>query len=120
MPDMSLIDRVLALQAHDPSHFRPFFIGMERVGWVKHGFAERLRAFGEVFTVVSDAVRLAGRLQDFDSRSAAVQEVLVQLRDTGEISGWRDEDYAVTTGFGRPPLMKMERAGVPFLGTRTY
>jgi 8-oxo-dGTP pyrophosphatase MutT (NUDIX family) len=117
---MSLLDRVRALQAHDPSHFRPFLIGDARVGWIKHAFADRLRAFPKVFEVGGEQVRLANRLADFDSRSAGVGEVLVALRDGGEIEGWRNEDYGVTTAFDRPALMKVERAGVPFLGTRSY
>jgi hypothetical protein len=117
---MSLLDRVRALQAHEPSHFRPFLISETRVGWIKHAFAERLRSFARVFEVAPERVRLAERLADFDSRSAAVAEVLATLRDAGEIAGWRNEDYAVTTAFDRPALMKIERAGVPFFGTRSY
>jgi hypothetical protein len=117
---MSLLDRVRTLQACDWRRFRPFVIDEAIVGWIKHGFAERLRAFADVFDVEPERVRLSGRLTDFAGRTAAVGAVLEQLRAAGEVSGWRDERYPVDTGFGTPPLLAIERAGVPFFGTRSY
>lgn len=46
--------------------------------------------------------------------------VLAQLRDAGEITGWRSELYPVSTSFGEPPVMLMERAAVPHFGIRAY
>jgi 8-oxo-dGTP pyrophosphatase MutT (NUDIX family) len=117
---MSLLDRIRALQAYDPAHFRPFLVAGRRVGSIRHAFAERLRAFPQVFAVADDGVRLSDRLADFDSRSAAVAAVLAELRDAGEIAGWRNEAYAVAPSPGAPPLLQIERAGVPFFGTRSY
>ncbi|MBX6322609.1 MAG: DUF4743 domain-containing protein [Rhodospirillaceae bacterium] len=117
---MSLLDRVRALQAHDPAHFRPFLVGGERAGWIKHAFAERLRAFPAVFAVGPGEVRLAERLGGFEARTKAVAEVLETLRAAGEIPGWRNEAYAVRTAFHHPPLLAIERAAVPFFGTRSY
>jgi hypothetical protein len=117
---MSLLDRVRALQVCDWTRFRPFLVAGAAVGWVKHDFAERLRAFADVFVVEAARVRLADRLAGFDSRTAAVAAVLDQLREAGEIAGWRDERYPVGTAFGAPPLLAMERAAVPFFGTRSY
>jgi 8-oxo-dGTP pyrophosphatase MutT (NUDIX family) len=117
---MSLLDRVRALRACDWTRFRPFVVGAAPVGWVKHGFAGRLRAFPEVFVVDEERVRLADRLRDFASRTEAVAGVVERLRADGEITGWRDERYPVGTGFGAPPLLALERAAVPFFGTRSY
>lgn len=117
---MSLLDRVRALQTCDWRRFRPFVVGEAAVGWIKHGFAERLRAFADVFAVEADRVRLREHLADYNSRTAAVAGVLQQLREAGEITGWRNEQYPVDTAFGAPPLLAIERAGVPFFGTRSY
>ena len=51
---------------------------------------------------------------------AAVNAVLLRLRDEGLIPGWRDEAYPVATGFHAAPLLKMERAAVPAFGVRAY
>ena len=117
---MSLLDRVRALQACDWRRFRPFQVGEAPVGWIKHPFADRLRAFDTVFTVEPDRVRLSERLTDFDSRTEAVDQVLRQLLAAGEVAGWRNERYPVATAFDASPLLAIERAGVPFFGTRSY
>ena len=54
------------------------------------------------------------------ARSRAVDPVLRKLAADGLIGGWRDEPYAVGTGFAAPPLMQIERAAVPFFGIRAY
>jgi hypothetical protein len=117
---MSLLDRVRALQACDWRRFRPFQVGEATVGWIKHPFADRLREFAKVFLVEPDRVRLSERLTDFDSRTEAVDQVLRQLLAAGEVAGWRNERYPVATAFDAPPLLAIERAGVPFFGTRSY
>ena len=38
----------------------------------------------------------------------------------GQVTGWRDEDYPVAAAYGRPPLLRMERAGVPLFGVQGY
>ena len=117
---MSLLDRVRLCHRRDMTHFRPFLIEDRRLGWVRHGFADRLRAFRRTFAVEAEAVRLAPALGDFDSRSRAVAEALRALAEDGTITGWRDEDYPVAESFHAAPLLRMERAAVPAFGVRAY
>src|SRR3546814_19735849 len=88
------------------------------VGWVRPDIARRLRDFPDSFVVADESVRLHPRLGDFDSRSRAVEAVLLRLRDDGLVPGWRDEAYPVGTDFNLPPLLKMERAAVAGFGVR--
>jgi len=53
-------------------------------------------------------------------RTKAVAAVCRALHAEGVIGGWRDEAYPVTTGWGKQPLLLMERAAVPFFGVTAY
>lgn len=117
---MSFLDRIEECNEHDLSHFRPFLVADERVGWVRHALAERLAKFADTFTVKRDAVRLADHLDDFRSRTDAVDRVVKTLEAEGIIKGRRNEYYPVSTSFTAPPLMAIERAAVPRFGVRAY
>jgi hypothetical protein len=117
---MGLLDRIRACRRHDLSHFRPFLVGADQVGWIGHGFAERLRGFPDTFIVEAERVRLAPHLQDVASRTAAMAAVLQRLREDGMLKDWRDEIYPVGTAFHAPPLFEMERAAAVAFGVRSY
>jgi hypothetical protein len=117
---MSLLDRVRVCQRRDLARYPRFRVGDAAVGWVRPDLAGRLRDFPETFIVADDAVRLHPRLADFDSRTRAVEAVLLRLRDDGLVPGWRDEAYPVGAGFDLPPLLKMERAAAAGFGVRAY
>ena len=117
---MSFLDRVRRCQAWQPGAYRPFVIAGRQVGRVRHEFAEELRGDPEVFQVDDEAAALSDRLTDFDSRTAAVHEVLLRLRAAGRPFLWRDEDFPVVRRWGEAPLMKLERGAVPHFGVRGY
>jgi len=117
---MSLLDRIRECQHWAPSRFRPFRIEGQSVGWITPDFAERLRAFPEVFRVSSTAIDLVPALTGFEPRSRAVEQVLLALKDEGLSRGWRNEPYPVGVDFYTPPLMQIERAAVPLFGVRAY
>lgn len=117
---MSLLDRIEYCRQWRPEAYRPFVVAGEALGLVGHDFARRLAAFPQVFQVSEDAVVLAEGLDDFESRTAAVAEVLVVLRDEGLIPGWRDEAYPVVQSWGEAPRLQIERAAVPKFGTRGF
>jgi 8-oxo-dGTP pyrophosphatase MutT (NUDIX family) len=117
---MSYLDRIAVCRHWDPEAYRPFMIDGAALGRVAHGFARRLEAFPEVFAVSDRAVTLAPGLGDFEARSAAVREVLLELKRNGEVPRWRDEDYPVLRRWGDPPALKMERAAVPLFGVRGF
>ena len=97
---MSYLDRIAVCTRWDPAAYRPFTIDGATLGRVAHAFARRLEAYPEVFAVSDRAVTLAPELGDFETRSAAVREVLLELKAQGEIPLWRDEDYPVLRRWG--------------------
>lgn len=56
----------------------------------------------------------------YESRTAAVEEVMLQLREQGVVTGWRDEHYPISRGFYEEPVFSMERAAVPIVGAMEY
>ena len=58
----------------------------------------------------------------FESRTQAVHAVMKQLRDSGYITGWRDENYPVAERFDEvsKPVFLIERAAASLLGILEY
>jgi len=119
---MSFFDRIRACHQWRPEDYRPFLLEGEAqpLGWVKPAFAERLRDFPEVFQVTGEAVLLPARYDDFESRSAVLEETLRSLHAAGEIPKWRGEDYGISRRWGEAPLFRMERGAVPLFGVLAY
>ncbi len=117
---MSYLDRIATCRRWDPAAYRPFAVDGRTLGRVGHGFARRLAGYPEVFVVDDGAVALVPGLDGFEARSAAVREVLLELRDQGEVPLWRDEDYPVLLCWGEEPALRIERAAVPLFGTRGF
>ncbi len=117
---MAFLDRIDECRRFEPRRYRPFSVAGVPVGLVGDDFARRLRDFPRVFAVDDAGVMLSPRLADFPARTAAVAEVLEALRARGEVPGWRDEPYPVTTAFAAPPLLTMERAAVPLFGVMGF
>ena len=117
---MPYLDHIRACNNFDPSGFRPLYIGDTRAGFVRHALAEKLARWPDVFQVGKDAVRLHDRLDSFESRSEATDNVLRRLSEEGEIAAWREERYPVTANWHAAPLMQIERAACPPLGIRAY
>jgi hypothetical protein len=117
---MSFLHHIAVCNKHDLSNFLPFVVAGEQVGWVKHGFAARLKEYTDAFSVSGDRVSLAPGLDNYDDRTRAVDSVLRKFVVQGLIWGWRGEYYPVGTSFAGPHLMEMERAAIPFFGIRAY
>ena len=117
---MSFLDRIRECNVRDMAHFRPFVVAGERVGWIKQPFLDELRRFPKLFVIDAGAVTLDPALATPEDRSAAFAEALRALAESGVIPGWRNEVYPVTSIWGRPPLMLMERAATPHFGVRAF
>jgi 8-oxo-dGTP pyrophosphatase MutT (NUDIX family) len=117
---MSYLHHIRACNSHDFSGYLPFYVGTGRVGWVRHGLASRLRQFTGVFVVEQDRISLASALSDFDSRTEAMAQVVAELVEEGTVPQLRDEYYPVMTGWGQPPLLKIDRVAVAHFGIRSY
>ncbi len=117
---MSLLNRIRDCNATDLSGFLPFRVEGRRVGWVDHNFSNELKHFNDVFIVSNQEVSLHPALAGFETRTAAVADVVGQLADVGLIPGWRGEPYPVTPAFEAPSLFIVERAAAVRFGLRSY
>ncbi len=104
----------------DFGRYLKFVVAGQQVGWINRPFSQHLTAFPAVFRIEADRVAMVDRLADFDSRSAAMADVLAALRAQGLLPGWRNEFYPVGRGFDQPPLLRMERAATPLFGVLSY
>lgn len=117
---MGYLSHLRSCNAHDLRNFRRFIVDGRSVGWVRHGLAARLAEERSVFSVTEDAVYLSPSLTDPEDRSRAVAGILPRLVEEGVIDRLRGEQYAVLPRWGEPPLMKLDRAAVPYFGIRSY
>ncbi|SAL27257.1 NUDIX hydrolase [Caballeronia peredens] len=111
---------IISARRFDAAAHAPFFIGAERVGWIRHADVNALRRWPDVFAIDDAAVRLHASLADVNARSAALGAVIGALYAEGKIPGWRDETYAIRNDFDAAPLAFIERAASRFFGTMTY
>jgi isopentenyldiphosphate isomerase len=119
---MRYLDRIRVCHQWRPERYRPFLLegDTQALGWVAHDFAARLKEFPKAFTVTDSAVLLPARYDDFESRTAVLEEALRALYTNGEIPKWRGEDYGIGRRWGAPPLFRMERGAVPLFGVMAY
>ncbi|OCT64756.1 nudix hydrolase 20, chloroplastic [Xenopus laevis] len=121
-----VLELVLRMNSLQRGGFVPFWVQGSRVGWVLQGVAERLSHYTDVFTVAEGPcarLELSERLHSPEERTAAVQEVMVDLRRLGLypcLQEWRNELYDVKRCFSDAPLLSMERAATPLLGVPRY
>lgn len=82
---------VIGLQKGD---CRPFVIEGYQVGLIRPDMLKNLLKFPEVFHVQADAVELNPAFRDYDERTARMDSVLRECRDSNlflPLKGWRDE-----------------------------
>ncbi|QGZ53700.1 NUDIX hydrolase [Paraburkholderia acidiphila] len=115
---------IIDARRFDADAHLPFYIGDERVGWIRANDVALLARWPDVFEIDGDAgrarVTLAPHFDSVDARSAALASVIGALAGQGHIPGWRNETYAIRNAFDAPPLAFIERAASRFFGTMTY
>jgi len=114
---MSFLDRINVCKAPDLSPYVPFVVDGHIVGYVKPDLAAELKDFPDTFTVLPQVLGLNDKLQDVESRTAGVGQVMEVLMQRGAVPGWRGEKYKVAVSFSAPTLFEIERAAVPLFGT---
>ena len=117
---MSYLDRIADCSAFNAANYVPFSAADRRIGLIARDFAPELTAYPSVFSIRADGVRLRPELTDFDARTQAVHGVLLDLRQRGLVSRWRDEPFPVSASHAEAPLFNMERGAVPLFGVRAY
>ncbi|KAH7315267.1 hypothetical protein KP509_21G041900 [Ceratopteris richardii] len=113
--------------------FVPFLVDNVKVGFIHPSFMQHLIPFSDVFAVtkgkrddadsyaLSDTVvTLHHDLKSEADRTSSVNRCLKTLNEKGIIPGWRDEMYPVVNSFGASPFFSLERAAVPYFGTKAY
>lgn len=102
------------------SQFTDFILDGFKVGGIHQSNLAFLDQYPHVFQKNSNQVTLHSDLTDFESRTQAVEEVLQDWREKGIITGWRDEQYRVSSSFHAPPFMAIERSAASFFGIFQY
>lgn len=113
---MSYLDRAQICNNFDLSQYRPFEVEGTAYGWIRHDFAHHLQEWPRVFSINSDAIRLADELDTYEKRTAAVHDIITSLHKRGVIDTWVGEPYPVTASFDSEPVMEMERSGILYFG----
>lgn len=131
--DPSLMDHMLyrineCNHMPDDISLMDFVVDGEKLGRVTPNVARRLCNTSPVFQLTNDdsadnALTLgksAGNTPE--SRTQAVASVMEELRDSGYITGWRDELYPVSMNFDKvsTPVFLIERAAASLLGVMEY
>ena len=117
------VDACNEITAADHAKYVPFVVDGHAVGALQPWFADELLGASGSGTLERDAsgtVVFARELDTPDKRTDALRPALEALRDKGVITGWRDEIFPVTMGYGVPPLLRVERAAASLLGVRAY
>ncbi|MBB0023602.1 NUDIX hydrolase family protein [Ralstonia pickettii] len=113
-------DGLAARLAFDAEALVPWMVAGQRVGWLSRERASLLARWPHWFDVSTLRVDLRNTLASDAERTGALAEVIARLAEDGHVRGWRDERFAVNTGWGTPTLALIERAAARFFGIRTY
>jgi 8-oxo-dGTP pyrophosphatase MutT (NUDIX family) len=117
---MSLLRQYERFPAPDLSRYRRFVVAGRHVGWLKPELAQELASREDIFQLQGDRLAMHPRLGSAEARSAALAEVLEDLRTQGRVPGWRNELYPVAQKFGDAPLLVLERAAAPLFGVLAF
>lgn len=102
------VDACNEITAADHAKYVPFVVDGHAVGALQPWFADELLGASGSGTLERDAsgtVVFAREVDTPDKRTDALRPALEALRDKGVITGWRDEIFPVTMGYGVPPLL---------------
>jgi len=117
---MAYFDHIRRCNAHDLSRYRPWQIGGETVGWLRHDFVERLRGFPDVFKIAGERIALAQLLAQPSDRTEALHSVGEALAEAGALLPARGEPFPIAPRWGMEPFGEMDRRWVTHFGLPAY
>jgi isopentenyldiphosphate isomerase len=117
---MSFLDHIRACNDWDPARFIPWSLDGERLGLLRHGFADELRRWPAQFRVTPEAVYWTPPAPDFAGRTQALAEVVAVLLEAGVIDHLHGESYPVTPGNRTQARLLIDRACAPWFGVRAF
>jgi 8-oxo-dGTP pyrophosphatase MutT (NUDIX family) len=100
--------------------FLPWRVDGLLVGCVRPAFAAHLARFPQVFRVGEHALELVPELEDFTTRSGALEQVARQLAELELTPPYMGEPYAVTGGGREEALCVLDRAAAACFGVRSF
>ncbi|XP_050304771.1 uncharacterized protein LOC126742213 [Anthonomus grandis grandis] len=105
------------------SECKPFIVEGFQVGLISPKVMKHLINYPQVFHITNGCVELNPAFRDYNERSEKIDEVLKELREKNAfiaLKGWRDECFEVSTAFGAPSLLKIDRSATCLFGVRNY
>ena len=102
-----------------PHDFLPWFCGPQKLGYLSAARARLLAHHLEHTRLHTDRLDWNASHWEINTRSEALQRVLLTLRDAGHLPGWRNEIFSFFAADSDRPLLQAERAGFYFLGMRS-
>ncbi|PID66138.1 MAG: DUF4743 domain-containing protein [Gammaproteobacteria bacterium] len=118
---MALLDRIDDVNRRLPHRrYYRLYANHQAIGWLDTQLLDELDS--ALFTITTQKQRVDIRFapaqrQVFESR---IEQFFRRYFAKHQLTGWRDEHYAVATGFGQNTLFLLERAALSFLGIRGY
>ena len=112
-----LIDFLHTLTDCRMSELTPLSIRGEPLGALTPVWRERVLAL-PYFHAVADGVALGEAFQGYNDISAVLMRVARQWRDSGVLTGWRDENFTAHDLDGRP-CFELERAAFRAFGLQS-
>jgi hypothetical protein len=113
---MSFLDHLVACNRHDPTRYRPLWVGGRRIGAVRLDRVPALEALPGCFVVEPAAIRLRVAGEGPDSCAAAFDAAVAALADAGHLHPPGTERYPVAERVGAPPLGSLPRNAAQFFG----
>lgn len=107
-----------ACTSHDPQRFVPFFVGDQSPGAVRRDFAPLLDAI-EGFSFEEDALYLVPHPDIPEERTICIEKAARYLSAYHSVS-LTGEIYPIIEKWGATPLAEIDRAAIPWFGTRGF
>ena len=117
---MAYFDHIRRCNAHDLGKFQPWSIDGRTVGWLRHDFIQRLRAFPAVFQIGEERIALAPAFEAPGERTEAIYRICRALAAEGVLAPARGEMFPVSPQWGVGPMAEIDRRWVTHFGLPAY
>ena len=107
------------LKAGVPPDFLPWFCAVQPMGFLSATRARLIAQYLPHARLNTDRLDWDAGHWSVNERSEALQSMLLSLRDTGHLPGWRGETFSFLETNSERPFLRAERAGFYFLGMRS-
>ena len=102
-----------------PQDFLTWFCGPQKLGYLSTARARLLAHHLQPTRLQADRLDWDAGSWSVGSRSDALQQALLTLREAGHLPGWRDETFRFLETDSERTFVRAERAGFYFLGMRS-